>query len=119
MESQKAFGRRASSRPPPTRISASSPAQNAGVPNDAQDGWVASPSVGNFPTHDQELEDWKRGRSFQIPWRQLSFMASLCFGIASLVLPASVNDKIDWLLYALTAISFFVGLSRHRQKVKT
>ena len=67
---------------------------------------------------DQELEEWKRNRQFQIPWRQLSIMASLSFGIASLVLPSSVNDSVDWLLYALSAISLIVGFSRRREKAK-
>jgi len=38
-------------------------------------------------------------------------MASLCFGIASLVLPDSVNDILDWTLYGLTAASLYAGLS--------
>jgi hypothetical protein len=119
METQKAFGRRAMSRPQPARLSAIPPVQSAGVASDdAQDEWIAPPSTANFPMHDEELEEWKRNRKFQIPWRQLSFMASLCFGIASLVLPDSVNDKVEWLLYALMAISFFAGLSRRRQKTQ-
>ena len=36
-----------------------------------------------------------------MPWPQLSLMASLCFGIASFVLPDSVNDNVDWLLWGL------------------
>jgi hypothetical protein len=39
-------------------------------------------------------------------------MASLCFGIASFVLPDSVSDELDWLLYGLMAMSMYVGLSR-------
>jgi hypothetical protein len=38
--------------------------------------------------------------------------ASLCFGIASLVLPDTVNDAVNWLLYALTAASLYAGLRR-------
>jgi len=39
-------------------------------------------------------------------------MASLCFGIASLVLPDSVNENLDWLLYGLMTASLYSGLSR-------
>ncbi len=46
------------------------------------------------------------------PWRQFSLMAGLCFGIASFVLPAAVNDAIQWPLYILTAISLWAGLRK-------
>ncbi len=39
-------------------------------------------------------------------------MASLCFGAASLVLPASVNHNVDYLLYALMGMSLYVGISK-------
>jgi hypothetical protein len=61
---------------------------------------------------DPELDDWKRTRRWQPPWRQISLMASLCFGIASLVLPDTVNDTVQWLLYALTAVSLYGGLRK-------
>lgn len=62
---------------------------------------------------DDELQEWKRGRKRRSKsfWRQLALMASLCFGIASFVLPDSVNDILDWTLYALTAASLYAGLS--------
>ncbi len=63
------------------------------------------------PTVDDELEEWKRARlrNFKIPWRQISLMAGLCFGLAALVLPASVSDTADWLLYGLMAASFYTA----------
>jgi hypothetical protein len=63
---------------------------------------------------DHELREWKQARKqqYKIPWRQLSLMASLCFGIASLVLPDSINENLDWLLYGLMAASLYAGLSR-------
>jgi hypothetical protein len=65
---------------------------------------------------DPELEDWKRTRQpFAFPWRQVFLMASLCFGVASFVLPDTVNDMVDWLLYALAAMSFYAGLRRKRE----
>ena len=67
---------------------------------------------------DPELQEWKKSRKgFTIPWRQMSLMASLCFGAASLVLPASVNENVDYLLYALTAMSLYAGISK-RWKTK-
>jgi hypothetical protein len=69
---------------------------------------------------DDELREWKlaRKRNFRIPWRQLSLMATLCFGIASFVLPDSVNDNVQWLLYALTAASLYAGFRKRRQHTK-
>ena len=43
-------------------------------------------------------------------------MASLCFGLASFVLPASINDIVQWPLYGLAAVSFYVGVRAKRQK---
>lgn len=119
MDSQKAFGRRVVTRPQSRIVRASVGVSSAKATVAAvQDEWVAPPTTAYVPAQDDDLEEWKRARKFQIPWRQLSFMASACFGIASFVLPNSVNDKVDWLLYALMAISFVVGLSR-RRKAKT
>lgn len=121
MQGQKAFGRRAVAQPPSRnmRLPAALVVQVSSMTTaEAQAEWIATPSITDLSTHDQELEDWRRNRKFQIPWRQLSFMASLCFGIASFVLPGSVNSKVDWLLYALMAVSFAVGISR-RRKAKT
>jgi hypothetical protein len=65
---------------------------------------------------EDELREWKRNRGYAIPWRQISLMASLCFGIASFVLPDTTNNAVNWLLYGLMAISFVVGISRRRRK---
>src|SRR5271169_5304431 len=71
---------------------------------------IASPNV------EHELREWKQARQgFRIPWRQLSLMSSLCFGIASFVLPDSVNENVEWLLYGLMAASLYAGLSRRRR----
>jgi len=63
---------------------------------------------------DDDLQEWKQARKqrFKIPWRQLSLMASLCFGIASFVLPDSINENLDWLLYGLMAVTLYTGLRR-------
>jgi hypothetical protein len=72
---------------------------------------MASPHI------DHELHEWKQARQqrFKWPWRQLSLMATLCFGIASFVLPESVNDSLDWLLYGLMAASLYAGLRGRRR----
>jgi hypothetical protein len=65
------------------------------------------------PSVDEELKAWKKSRKgFVFPWRQVSLMASLCFGVASFVLPASVNQNVDYVLYALAGVSLYVGLSK-------
>jgi hypothetical protein len=73
------------------------------------------PEEPESPSLDQELREWKKSRRFEIPWRQLSIMASLCFGIGSLVLPDSVNDSVHYLLYALTGLSLYAGFKKRRR----
>jgi hypothetical protein len=65
---------------------------------------------------DDEIAAWKaaRGSVIPFPWRQLSLMAGFCFGIASFVLPDTVNDVVQWPLYALTAISLYAGLRKRK-----
>jgi hypothetical protein len=65
---------------------------------------------------DPELDAWKRTRRRRLPWRQISFTASLCFGVAALVLPDTVNDAVSWMLYVLAAIGFIGGFrGRHHR----
>jgi hypothetical protein len=68
---------------------------------------------------DEELQAWKaerrRERLARVPWRQLSLMASLCFGIASFVLPDSVNDSVQWLLWGLMGLSLYAGFARRKR----
>ena len=68
-----------------------------------------------FPSLEQELREWKKSRRFEIPWRQLSIMASLCFGIGSLVLPDSVNDSVHYVLYVLAGLSLYAGFKKRRR----
>jgi hypothetical protein len=67
-----------------------------------------------FPRVKEPLMERKPAieRRFKMPWRQLSLMASLCFGVASFVLPDSLNDELNWLLYGLMAISAYAGFSK-------
>ena len=66
-------------------------------------------SASDWQDRDEELEAWKRARRRQLPWRQIAWMASACFGIASFVLPDSVNDNVEYLLWALAAASLYAG----------
>lgn len=67
---------------------------------------------------EEELQAWKRERRRErlsrFPWRQLSIMAGLCFGIAGFVLPDTVNDAVSWLLYGMMAASLAFGFARRR-----
>ena len=75
------------------------------------------PEKSEFSSLDDELREWKqaRKRNFEIPWRPLSLMATLCFGLASFALPDSVNDNVQWLLYALAAASLYAGFRKRRR----
>lgn len=75
------------------------------------------PEKSELSSLDDELRQWKleRKRNFEIPWRPLSLMATLCFGIASFALPDSVNDNVQWLLYALAAASLYAGFRKRRR----
>src|ERR1700749_242625 len=92
------FGRRpapASAARPAARQTISSPTQPEGLFARAQAEATAGghlallpPSTGDKGV-DEELAEWqaKRKSAFKLTWRQLSLVASLCFGIASFVLP--------------------------------
>jgi hypothetical protein len=104
------FGRRASSTPSKPPIPAvtkfSRPVTAPQTPLQAD---VATRSV------DEELHEWKKSRRFAFPIRPLALIASLSFGIASFVLPAEINDQVQYPLYALSAASLYAGLRRKRR----
>ena len=118
MINQRAFGRRTIPQPQPLRAGPkphlSAPEAKPAVADMAADHTALLQREILFP---QAGEDW-RGKDqtikpkFKVPWRQVALMASLCFGIASFVLPDTINDDLDWLLYGLMAISAYVGLSK-------
>ena len=112
MESRRTFGR----RPVPQ---ASAPCATPQAPSRPAEPILSSlsPDV-SLASIDDEIAAWKaaRGPVIPFPWRQLSLMAGLCFGIASFVLPATVNDAVQWPLYVLTAISLYVGLRKRKNK---
>ena len=82
---------------------------------------VHLPEKSELSSLDDELREWKlaRRQNFEIPWRPLSLMATLCFGIASFALPDSVNDNVQWLLYALAAASLYAGFRKRRRHTKS
>jgi hypothetical protein len=51
-----------------------------------------------------------------VPWSSLYLTASLSFGIASFVLPDSVNDAADWLLYILCGASLWAWIAARRKR---
>jgi hypothetical protein len=118
MANQTTFGRRATPQRQLLRAAeTSAPAPPAGQSAFGEDfaGRAAiTPREITVSHVDHELREWKQARKqhSRIPWRQLALMASLCFGIASLVLPDSVNENLDWVLYGLMAASLYAGLSR-------
>jgi len=116
------FGRRASPQantPAPRTNTVRAPAMAETKPAEPPVFESTAPSIDTLSLED-ELREWKRNRTsgFQIPWRQISLMATLCFGIASFVLPPSTNEAVSWLLYALMAISFVAGVSRRRKRAE-
>lgn len=127
MQKRAAFGRRGAAQhraPAPNRITPApvSPAAAPAVVADAREANVAegpaAPPVERIDPVDAELEEWKRTRK-KLPlfaWRPIYFMASLCFGLASFVLPERINDIVQWPLYALAAVSFYLGMKMRREK---
>jgi hypothetical protein len=110
MANPRTFGRRADQRPVPNH---SAPARRDTAPVLSVEN--SQPALGGDPV-DDELREWKRarGKGHKIAWRQLSLMAGLCFGIASFVLPAWLNSTVQWPLYGLAAMSFYVGLRKKK-----
>jgi len=118
MNNPRPFGRRSNPQPPPSRggLKLDAPAPGAAL---LVADVPASPSPILhreilLPPVDDEFRQQEppAKRPSKMPWRQLSLIAALCFGIASFVLPESVNDQLDWVLYGLMALSAYAGLSK-------
>ncbi|MBV8977319.1 MAG: hypothetical protein JOZ13_08055 [Alphaproteobacteria bacterium] len=120
MPNRPAFGRRVAGRPLQASL-AERPQRQASSPaiavNDSEDRQSLPEPRPPAPSIEDELREWKQTRkAYSLPWKQLSFTASVCFGVAGLVLPDSVNSVVDWMLYALAAASLYVGFKARRQK---
>jgi hypothetical protein len=68
---------------------------------------------------DRELEEWKASRkihkrSFREPWRSLSIVSTIGFGLSSWLLPDSVADVAQLVTGGLGAASLFAGLRARR-----
>ncbi len=124
MVNPRSFGRRVNVQPRQPR--AAQPAERAVPSVDPALAEIPAahysppPARSDSPSLDDELRDWKQAhrQEFNFPWRLLSLMATLCFGLASFVLPDSVNDNVQWLLYALAAASFLAGFAKRRHKAE-
>src|ERR1700722_4236655 len=125
MMNQRSFGRRGSPTPAAGRSmrTTETVAQAARVQSTGPsiERPVSLPEKSEFPSLDDELRQWKleRRRNFEIPWRPLSLMATLCFGVASFALPDSMNDNVQWLLYALAAASMYAGFRKRRRHTES
>src|ERR1700689_2139807 len=104
---ERSFGRRAGSAPAPAPMPLPVKFFRAGS---SQTRAAPAPSL------DDELKAWKKARGFPLALKPLALMASLCFGIASFWLPASVNEWVQYPLYALWAGSLYMGFRRKRAK---
>jgi hypothetical protein len=69
------------------------------------------------PSLDDELKEWKKSRGSNFPFKLLALTASLSFGIASVALPAQINDWAQYPLYALSAASLYAGFVRRKPKI--
>lgn len=114
------FGRRVRTQQPVQQAAA--PVQDTVSPDSMEAGETPVQAIEPFfagLSPEEELEQWKaerrRERLSRIPWRQLSLMAGLCFGLAGLVLPDSVNDAASWLLFGLMAAALYAGSARPRK----
>ncbi len=120
MANRQAFGRRGQPLPRTTRqyAHAAPPAAASRIDVPVASEPIRRPELVRASSVDSELEDWKKQRrkNFIIPWRPLYIMASVTFGVASFVLPDSVNSDVNYLLYFLMAASFYAGIKKRRQK---
>jgi hypothetical protein len=112
MSNTRSFGRRAVAQPPrPAKAPAEAAAPRIeAAPVEQSPAFVESPlpaAIDMPPSVDDELREWKQTRQTQIPWRQLSLMASLSFGIGSFVLTGEIAAAVNWLLYGLSAVSLY------------
>jgi len=114
------FGKRTNPNAPPAARTKTSEPPRAGPSGSPRIDDVIAPAETAPPISvDQELKAWRAARReqkpFRFPWRQLSLMASLCFGIASFVLPESVNETVGWVLDGLALAAFAAWLGGRRR----
>ena len=121
MQPKKTFGRRPQQeqqRPKPAlaQVVSASSDEPASQPVN-----LLPPASENAVDVDGELKEWKAARkrykhSFREPWRTLSIVCTLGFGLSSWLLPDSVADVAQLVTGGLGAASLFAGL---RGKVRS
>jgi hypothetical protein len=121
MQNRRTFGRRVSQAPsepqPAIQAPLTPPADPAPATVDSapvlapvsERGPAAASSYESLKTRDAPAQDRRR---FPFPWRPLSLIAGLSFGIASFALPDWINDVAQWPLGLLMLGSFYVGLRK-------
>jgi hypothetical protein len=112
---RRSFGRRGVSQSVASRVA---PARASADDFVAPAATVQPESIHTFSVED-ELDAWKQQRRYKVPWKQLCLMASICFGVGSLVLPDDVNRAVNWLLYGLMAMSLYAWYIGRRTRAKT
>src|SRR5207248_6131053 len=80
---------------------------------------VAAPPILPRSELDDGSQEWKQKNGFRVPWQILFLTSSLCFGVASFVLPDTVNDAVQWLLYGLMAAGIYAGFRKRPTQTKS
>jgi hypothetical protein len=110
MQPQKTFGRKTRLQSPPTTLRAPTPR-----PAPEPSAPIPPPLVEHHDDVDAEVEQWNalrkaRKRSFREPWRTLSIVAAIGFGLSSWLLPDSVANITDLITGGLGVASLVAGL---------
>jgi hypothetical protein len=80
------------------------------------DKTVKEPAAGGADAVDDEIRQWKKARGSNFPVKLLALVATISLGVASIALPAKVNDWVQYPLFALSAVSLYVGFARRKAK---
>ena len=106
------FGRRPTAKPMPAPLPTPVKFSRPGNSPRSEPASVSPASV----SLDDELKEWKKGRGSNFPIKLLALTASVSFGVASIALPAQINDWAQYPLYALSAASLIAGFARRKPK---
>jgi hypothetical protein len=107
MQPRKTFGRKAQPQHPPAAL-------RAPAPRPAPEPSAPPPVVERHDDVDAEVEQWNalrkaRKRSFREPWRTLSIVAAIGFGLSSWLLPDSVSNITDLITGGLGVAALVAG----------
>lgn len=92
--------------PPPANDAAPADWRNTPLPQ-----IPSEPEADSRFVDEIDFETWKSRRKIQrrMPWRQISLMAALSFGIGSFVLPGDINAIVRPVLWALSGLALASG----------